>query len=108
MEQLRAIWCCASPSADSRRTSRILRMDSASSGNSDPPCLKTGSDRLVGLSSASQFCSDRTAIAIPNLDDFLIVIRSELAITITSERQFSSARNDNFHGSESATVAPCA
>ena len=28
------------PSADSRRISRILRMDRASSGKSDPPCFK--------------------------------------------------------------------
>jgi hypothetical protein len=32
----------------------------------------------------------------------LIVISSESPIALSSERRFSSARNDNFHGSESA------
>src|SRR5207253_7910655 len=39
---------------------------------------------------------------VPNSDDFLIVISSESPIALSSERRFSSARNDNFHGSESA------
>src|SRR5438128_6271991 len=60
IEQLRAIWCCASPNADSRRTSRILRIDNPSSDKSDSPCFKQNQTSLL-LSSAARwlFRSDR-------------------------------------------------
>lgn len=49
IEQLRAIWCCASPNADSRRISRILRMDNASSGKADSPCYKQNQIALLDV-----------------------------------------------------------
>ena len=72
IEQLRAIWCCASPNADSRRTSRILRLD-----KQNQIALFDVQRRL--------FRSDRDQpFRAPT--SFLIVISSERTIPITSER----------------------
>jgi len=96
--------------ADSRRISRILRMDRASSRPKLILLWIKQNQIALFESSAPRSRSDPTAIAIPNSSrsavpnsgDSLIVIRPERTIAITSERRFSSARNNNFHGSESA------
>src|SRR5687768_11104696 len=75
MEQLRAIWCCASPNADSRRTSRILRMDNLSSGKSDSPCFKQNQIALFDVQRRPFLCSDPIAITHSEL---IAISRSEL------------------------------
>lgn len=67
--------CCAKPNADSRRTSRILRMDNASSGKVILLCFKQNQIALFNVQRCTAFVPTRPRLVVPT---FNAITRSEL------------------------------